>query len=151
MRARLCVGHDAARCLDHSARPYPVRAHHHGGEPRPRHVVPPPVSRRRVAALRPGHPERRRRARLCAGDDLRGGWDIGSVCRAGGVGARAAISSLPYSYLARKVFLSLARVLWVPTGDICRGKMSTALLYWPRPFPDLFFCETRWKNICAMI
>ena len=36
-----------------------VRPRHHGREPRPRAVVPPPVPRRRMAALRAGQPERR--------------------------------------------------------------------------------------------
>ena len=37
------------------------------GEPRPRHVVPPAVPGRRVAALRPGHARRRRAAGASAG------------------------------------------------------------------------------------
>ena len=56
VRAHVRVGHDPARHRPAAGR---RRASRRGpaddGEPRPRHVVPPPVPRRRVAALRAGH------------------------------------------------------------------------------------------------
>ena len=54
--ARLSLRHDAARHLDLRAWPRAVRSGHPGGEPRPRHVVPPAAQARRLAALYAGQP-----------------------------------------------------------------------------------------------
>src|SRR5262249_53671453 len=53
MRARLRLRHAAARLGADPPWAHRVRADADGGEPRPRALVSPPVSRRRLAALRP--------------------------------------------------------------------------------------------------
>jgi hypothetical protein len=63
--------------------PHPVRAHHDGGEPRPRDVVPSAVPRRRVAALRARQPERGGRTRVCARVDFRRRRNAGCIGGAG--------------------------------------------------------------------
>ena len=67
-----------------------VREDHHGGEPRPRALVSPPVPRRRLAALRAGQSEPGGRARLFARPDLRARRHAGGV---GGAGGRSAAAS----------------------------------------------------------
>src|SRR5580704_10290266 len=89
MRARLRLRHDAARRGADPARPQRVLRRHHGGEPRPRAVVPPPIPRRRMAALRPGQPEPRRLARLFARLDLRARRHTGRFGRPGRPAAAA--------------------------------------------------------------
>ena len=49
---------------------YRLQRGHHGGEPRPRAVVPSPLSCRRVAPVRAGQPELQRRSRLFSRLDL---------------------------------------------------------------------------------
>jgi hypothetical protein len=79
---------------DGALRPYAVRQAHDAGKPRPRDVVSPAVSRRRVVALRAGLTERTRRARAHARADLQAGRHAGGVRRAGRLGARAQMRSV---------------------------------------------------------
>ena len=79
-----------ARHRTGAARPHAIREGVHGGEPRPRLLDPPPVPRRRLAALCTGHAEPFRRPGLCARPDLHQGRNAGRERCAGGLGARAA-------------------------------------------------------------
>ncbi len=87
MRAGLRVRHDAARRCTDPARPQRILRRHHGGEPRPRDVVSPPVPRRRMAALFARQPEPCRLPRVLPWSYLRNGRHTGRV---GGPGRPAA-------------------------------------------------------------
>ena len=75
--------------VDGTLRPHAVRQAHDAGEPRPCDVVSPAVSRRRMAALRPGFAERAGRPRPDPRPDLQAGRHAGGLRRPGRLGARA--------------------------------------------------------------
>src|ERR1044071_6165732 len=73
----------AARHGDHAARLFvPARQSHHG-QHRPRDLVPPPGTRRRLAAVLPRQPVELGRARLCARQPVFARWRAGGEHRAG--------------------------------------------------------------------
>ena len=90
MRARLRVGHDAARLRADPAWAHRVREEHHGGEPRSRALVPPSVPRRRVAVVRAGFAQPVGRARLFPRPHLHARRHARRIGRTGGPSARAA-------------------------------------------------------------
>src|SRR5207244_13263059 len=94
MRARLRLGHAAARLRADPAWAHRVRADADGREPRPRALVSPPVSRRRLAALRPRQPQSFGVPRLLPRSHLRPRRHAGGLRGPGGPAVRKEDHSL---------------------------------------------------------
>src|ERR1700730_11567425 len=94
VRARLRVRPHLARRSAGAARAFGVRPAHHRRQPRSRAVVPPPIPRRSMAALRAGQPESLGRAWLLARAHLHARGHPRRFGRPGGLaaGARQALS-----------------------------------------------------------
>src|SRR5262249_23065463 len=88
MRARLRLRHAAARFGADPAWAHRIRADADGREPRPRAVVSPAVSRRRLAALRTRQPQAFGVARLLPRSQLRPRRHAGGLRGAGEAAAR---------------------------------------------------------------
>src|SRR6478735_2576661 len=98
----------AARYRDHAARLLvPARQPHHG-QHRPRHLVPPPGARRRLAAVLPRQSVELGRARLCARQPVLARWRAGREHRAGRPAAPG------QSTLLTRIFASLLLAWAVP-------------------------------------
>src|SRR5215813_4039662 len=94
MRARLRLRHAVARLGADPAWAHRIRADADGREPRPRALVSPPVSCRRLAALRPRQPQPFGVARLLPRSHLRPRRNAGGLGGPGGAAARTQGPSL---------------------------------------------------------